>query len=474
MINKFIAKTVVLLSIVILLFNLLFFGDDSFGIIYSLGNLFVVLVCMGLFLYAMHYYIRLPLRTFMKQIFWFSFIFRILSILIVYLILHYIIGGDLSIEEYDTVFYDHYGRLLATFYKTGIANSEYTSFLHNVEFDDKGYIFILSIVYTVFDNVLFAKLIQGLVDSFSVLLICKITSKIYGENIGKTAAILFTIFFPLIVMASLQAKEVYLVFFLLIAIYYTIKLTERRFKFKYLLFVTIALVAIFSMRTILGFIVLASATVYVFANIKYSFIAKTIIPLILFSLIFYSLKDIGSIYDIQDQMKGYFGIDTGDETIVSGRSVKEYENKGQSYAQYATALFVVPQVIITPYPSMVKTNIKEYGTTMQWFFTGGLLIWSFMSFFSFIGIYRSIKFNFKRSSLILYILFAYILVLVVSVYITSTRFNIPKLVLLLIFAAVGLNYEFAARKRYFIIYAVIMSFAIIGWNFIKLSGRGLI
>lgn len=415
----------------------------------------------------------MPINIFYKNLFWISFIFRIFIILIIYLILQKIGSGDISIEEYDTVFYDSFARDLANYYKSG-SNNANIKYFFDLDFDDKGYIFILSIIYFLFDNILFAKLIQGLFDAFSVILVAKISTNVFSENIGKTAGSIAAIFLPMIVIASLHTKEVFMIFFLLLAIYYSINLVKYHFNLKNISIVFLSIIALFSMRIIVGFFVFVSIIYYIFLNFNKSFTSKIISPIVFISIFIFSFNYFGIDKPIFEKLGGYFGYDVSDEIKIGGRSVMEYETKGQNYAKYASGILTAPQVIITPYPSFVRTNIKLYDTTMQWYFTAGLFLWSFLSFYAFIGIYYAIKYKFKESSIIFIILMLYIIVLVISLYITSIRFNIPKLVLLLIFSAAGMHYKLKKPKRYFLYYTITLCILIIGWNYIKLAGRGMV
>lgn len=470
---KFTITTIAISSILVLLISLFIFGNNSFGFLYFIGNVFALLTCLILFQYIILRIKPFPINVFYKKIFWISFIYRIFIILVIYLILQKIGSGDIGIEEYDTVFYDNFARDLAYYYKNGFSFADVKSFF-NLEFDDKGYIFILSLIYFIFDNILFAKLLQGLVDSISVILVAKITTNIFNERIGKTAGSIAAIFLPMIVIASLHTKEVFMIFFLLLAIYYSTKLVKKNFNLKYVSIIIISIIVIFSLRIIIGFFLFISIIYYIFINYNKSFTSKILSPFIFITIFIFSINYFGIDKPILEKIGGYFGYDVSDEIKIGGRSVVEIESKGQNYAKYAYGVVTVPQVIITPYPSFVRTNIKMYDTTMQWYFTAGLFLWSFLSFYAFIGIYYAIKYKFKESSIIFIILILYIIVLVISLYITSIRFNIPKLVLLIIFSAVGMHYPLKRPKNYFLYYSITICIIIIGWNYIKLAGRGIV
>lgn len=477
MTSKTFTPTIILGSFCVLLICFFVFGSLLVGSGYLLGAFSVVVVFMTAYYYAERNYYRLNSKQFVKKIFWFSIILRVSSVLIVYFILYDILGGDLGIEEYDTIFYDENAKRLNNFYTTGVLSPEFVSIFFRFGIDDFGYIFILSLQYFLTDALLVTKLIQTIVDSFSVVLMYKVLQKIYGTNVAKTGAIILSVFYPFILFSGLHTKEVYMIFFMLLAINTTMKLVNDREAYNAINIVLfcISIIAIFSMRIILGLIIVVSILGY-FLLAKRVSISRKVIALISLGLFFFTvLSAIGLLDEFTGKALGYLGVEYGDAEKLGGRSTGEYQRKGQSFAQYATGIVLLPISFITPFPSFVETNIKEaYGMTMQWFFSGGLLIWVYISFFSFIGFYKSIKNNFRKNSLLIFISSFYIVALLVSVYITSIRFNVPKMLILIMFVAYGLHNQSRNTIKYFGVYMIVSSVLILLWNYIKVAGRGLV
>jgi len=68
----------------------------------------------------------------------------------------------------------------------------------------------------------------------------------------------------------------------------------------------------------------------------------------------------------------------------------------------------------------------------------------------------------------------YLVVIVFSVFAHSERFHFPVLAFELMFAAYGITLMKNKHKRWYMIWMVFISIGIIGWNWIKLRGRGFI
>ena len=69
---------------------------------------------------------------------------------------------------------------------------------------------------------------------------------------------------------------------------------------------------------------------------------------------------------------------------------------------------------------------------------------------------------------------AYLAILARSPYALSERFHMPVVPFLIILSAYGISQIDLKNKKFFIPYLVIIGLIIIGWNWFKLAGRGVI
>jgi 4-amino-4-deoxy-L-arabinose transferase-like glycosyltransferase len=452
------------LFINILLFTV--YKKDTFSSYYYLFNFLSFFTSILVFKYSIDRFRNKELTT--SYLFKVSIVFRILIFCILYYILYYFYNADLSIEEYDTTFYDNLGTKLVYIYKNNFSIDNIHSLIKGIEFDDLGYPFILSLKYLFFRSIIISKLIQAIVDSLSVVLIYKISIDLFNSRIAKLSSLFSSIFLPMITMAFITTKEVYMTFFTLLCIYSYQMLSKNKSK-SYIIYLIFSILILFSMRTVFAIIVLLSIIVSLFFNSKKSIKKKIFYPIFIFIGLLLMLGLFGFYNEVKIKTFAYAGISLGEESNIGGRSQDEYLMKGQSFAKYASLPVLFTQALITPYPSLSLTNMQHWGISMQWFFSGGLFLWVFSAFFCIKGMILSLS-N-KKALHILLIIILYTIVLLSSFYITSIRFNILKINIMLIFFGYGFMYQSKKTKLTFYIYSLLISITIFIWNYAKIHGR---
>ena len=457
----------------VMLINYLLFQEFSVDPIFLIPNFIVVILFFALlktFSVKLNYYSE---KRFLKNIFIGSLFIRIIVMLFLYILFYNITGTSFDVEASDAVKYNEIGLQIANQLKQGQFNFSLIFSKYNFKYDDTGYSIFVGLIYYLFANSIIAlRLIQCLIDSLSVLLIYRISKFLWNTKISRFASILSMIFPLQIFYVSVHLKETIMIFFTLVAIYYSIKLVYERFSIIKIFILIFSIVAILSLRTPLALVLILSIIGYYVINNKKPLYYK--VTLLLFFIIsLYICMNYLNIYKkFESKSKRYVGIESNETR--GGRSVNLYKTRGQSFAVYASSPLLLIQGISTPYPSMVKTNIRFYNQTLQWYHIGGLFIWVYMSYFCFVGLYYSIKYKFKENSILIFYIFGYIIALVSSLYIMSIRYNIVKLVPLLIFVAIGFYHTPKNKFKYWYIYVILMSIIILAWNFVKLAGRGLI
>lgn len=447
------------------------FGDMSINLIYFVGNYFTIILSLFLTYFISRKLWFCSTNVFINRIFYFSLTIRIFAVIFIYILFNIIIGADLSIEEYDAVFYDVSARNISLSLKNG--NFNLLQFLLSIPFDDSGYVLILSAIYTIIDSVFFAKIVQAIVDSLSVILLYKIGKKIFTEDVGRSSALIASTFLPMIMFSTLHTKETFMVYFLLVFIKNALIITSSKWNFVNMLSLAVSLIFLFSFRIILAEIVLFGFILFFLINIKYISPIKifyAIFPVIVIILVFIYIDVFKDVYL---KMGAYIGLNV-EKSILTGGTDKQFiVDHGQKFGMLASAPLLIWTSISSPFPSMIKTNIAYYNLSMQWFFMGGVVIWNYISYYVYCGLYYSLKRYLKKSLLLLFISLTYTVSLISSLYITSIRYNIIKIILFIIFLSVGVR-ENKHNSKLFVLYVIIMSIIIILWNYIKLAGRGLI
>jgi hypothetical protein len=80
----------------------------------------------------------------------------------------------------------------------------------------------------------------------------------------------------------------------------------------------------------------------------------------------------------------------------------------------------------------------------------------------------------KQSVFILAILGSYIFILANSGFALSERFHMPLVPFLLLLAGYGVTVMDKKSVKYYVPYLIFIGLVIIGWNWFKLAGRGVI
>lgn len=159
----------------------------------------------------------------------------------------------------------------------------------------------------------------------------------------------------------------------------------------------------------------------------------------------------------------------------AGKTVEwRAESKGgNQLAKYAGSAVFAPLIVVIPFPTMVDPQVEAHYNFQR--MNGGYFIRNFLAFFVLLGLFKDIKFKKWRNYIFIYAFtFVYLGIIAFSEFAQSERFHLPAVPFLLILAAHSIS-EFTNKdKRAFSIYMVLLFVAIIGWNWFKLAGRGLI
>jgi hypothetical protein len=158
----------------------------------------------------------------------------------------------------------------------------------------------------------------------------------------------------------------------------------------------------------------------------------------------------------------------GQTENMEWRSEREGGNK---LAEYGSVIIFAPIVLVAPFPTLVNVKLHIH----QMMMSGTYYIKNIYAFFVLIGLIYLIKQKeYRKHLVILSFLFSYLAILAQSSFAISERFHQPIIPFLIIIASFGISKINRKTKKYYIPYLVIMVVIIIGWNWFKLAGRGVI
>lgn len=407
---------------------------------------------------------RIQAKQFIQNIFWLSLILRITWVVFSYFFFLYQTGIPFGFHAADALSYHHWAETASD----KLLEKGFQQFFDSsVGISDMGFPMYLTIIYFLFGNyVIIPRLINTILNSFTVVLIYKLARRNFGESAGRIAAVMAMLLPNFIYYCGLHLKEPLMI---LLVVAYAERadalLRMNPLKLKSILTVAILAYLLFYFRTVIGITaIFALFTSLLFASRQFGNVQKRMITsgwILIFVFIFFSSRISGEVnYMIQNT--------DIQQTNLEWRAVKE---GGNTLATYGRAAIFVPFIFVVPFPTFVSIEMQE----QQMLLSGANFIRNIYAFFAMLAIYMIYRRKLLRKYIfLLTFLLVYFAVLAKSSFAISERFHLPAVPFLLIFASYGINTLELKYKKLFTPYVIILIVIIVGWNWFKLAGRGLV
>ncbi len=438
--------------------------------------IFGVLCVLGFYTFAHRQskvWLNIREKKFTKNIFWISFLIRVIWVLVSYWLYYDWTGNHFSMGAADEYFYEEVAHYVANLIREGDWNIySNTMSYSDAAFSDIGYPIYLTMVYWIFDDsILIARIIKAALSAWTVVLIYKTASRNFGESTGRMAGIFCMLMPNLIYYCSMQLKEIEMVFLAMLFVERADWLLRQpKLKFMPTMAVMLIPLVLFTIRTALAAtLVAAFFCALLLTTGRVSGFGKRLVLIIaagIFVLtMLFTSTSIGN--DVKEMwQKG------GTEQKAN----MEWRTKrvgGNVLAKYAGAAVFAPMIFTIPFPTMTEITGQEN----QMMIHGGNFVKNIMSYFTIMSLFILLFSGaWRKHVLPIAVLCGYLVVLVFSNFAQSERFHQPILPLTMMFAAVGVSLikENPWIKRYFNYWCVLMFLAAIAWNWFKLAGRGMI
>lgn len=401
-------------------------------------------------------------RLFTKKLFQTALIIRLVWVLFSYVFYTIMTGQPFEFGAGDAMFYHSSANELSI---AGLANIKQV--LPKVGFSDSGYVVYLSMIYSVVGNViLIPRLIKVLLGAYTCVLIYKLATRNFGEEVGRMSAIFCMLMPNLIYYCGIHIKEAEMVF-LTVA---TIERADAMFRNKKFNFAEIApplLLAgsLFFFRTVLGAAaIFAMFTTVIFSSTKVLGMGKRTVLIVWMTatLAFFVGGTIST--EVEAVWKAR---EANQKASMEWRSVRANGNK---FAKYATSAIFAPIIFVIPFPTIVETPEQEN----QKLINGGNYVKNILAFFVIFALFWILKEGKWREYITIgSFTIGYLLIIAMSAFAQSERFHQPALPFLLVFAAFGISKVNNKQKKYFSWYMAFIFVAIVAWSWFKLAGRGM-
>lgn len=331
---------------------------------------------------------------------------------------------------------------------------------------DVGYPLYLTVIYKIFGpEILIPRFIKCLLSAWMCILIYRLSSRTFGERVGRIAGIMCCLMPNLIIYCGYHLKETEMLFLevaFLERLDYVMR--SRNFLLWNILLPTLLAGSLFFFRTVLGSAaVLAFASAVVFSNtpsMKKGGRRAVLIGWGILALAF----TVGT--TAMNEAELFW--EQKDSNVDLKRAYQT--SRGNQWAKYATGSVMAPMIVALPFSTMVVTEGQESQITRH----GGNYVRNFMAFFAILAIIEAILQKKWRSFVLIgAFTFGYLGVIAISGYSNSERFLLPGLPGLIMMWAYGISELRKNTYSFLSPWCVIVVIMEIGWAYFKLGSRGL-
>lgn len=408
-------------------------------------------------------------KRFLKKIFWIAFVIRVIYVIIMYFIYLGLTDTPFEFEAGDAKFYHIIAEFGADCLWSGKFDLPTQIWTQDsgIDFSDMGYPVLLSYIYAITGkSILLARIVKAALGAWLCVLIYKIATRNFNEQVGRMSAIFCMLMPNLIYYTGLHVKEAEMVFL-------TVWFIERAdylmrgtdFSFKAILPILLIGGSLFTFRTVLGTTAMFSLFTTIFLT------SKRVLKM--------QKKFILGIW-VTVTIGFFIGgtISTEIEQIWSARQgvkevgFKEMETRegGNAYVKYIAGVSFAPLIFVVPLPTMINITFQQNQQLLH----GGYYVKNILAFFVIIALYTVITQKRWRDYLLLgSFIIGYLLVISFTRFAASERFHLPALPFMLILAAYGITQVTKKQKKYYNWWLVFIFIIIVGWNWFKLAGRGM-
>jgi len=403
-------------------------------------------------------------KDFLNKLFWSSLVIRILAMFVLLAISYNTWNTFYTVGARDEMVYYRVATEAVTIWNEQTINDAYLHIFSSYKNDisDTGFSTFLMFPILIFgQSPITIKIILCVIGSIVVVRGYKIASLLFEENVARLAAI-FLMLYPISwFYSAIMLKEGIMVLLITESLIMMVKM-QRSFKLHYLLLAMLFIMLLFFFRSAISILLLMVLGFSFFMQYKKKNLLLSIV-LAGFAVLIYI----------------YFLKSTGryDEYYTQYTNINEFTQERLTYmesinpfvALVGSPVFAVMSYI-SPFPSVVLVpNQLGLPHSEYYYHVAGNLFWIVLAFFSFYGLYYSIRYKRQEMAVLIAFIIGYQFVLLKAMMFTSVRFSYPAKPFLLIMAAYGI-YQLRSKKWYPVYLAAAMVLIIV-WNYVRLKGR---
>ena len=404
-------------------------------------------------------------KRFLWTVFLVAVVVRVAYVVAIGYYYYYQTGLAYEYGAADSRWYHSTALLCAQWLKNGrIVNVFRYLRYYSMGYSDRGYIYWLSIIYAIFGrSLLVPRIFKGLMSAYMCILAYKLGSRTFGERTGRLAAVMCAFMPILIQICGIHTKEMELIFlatFALERMDYLVR--SKRYTFWNVLVPILLTGLTFGFRTITGMCLIFAFIVFVLLSPK-EVVGKSGKVLTLAGVVVVFFMFLFS--PIGREMRIIYRLKFSDLNYQS----EKYEEMGLKHSQLAKSWYMAPGAFVLPLSPMVEES-PDHNKMIH----GSTYVTNFLAFFAMLAIIIAIRQKRWRDfSLIGAYEFSYLAIIMFSFAANSERYHEPAIPLLIIMAAYAMTHLRHKDLKLFYVYCGLLFVALLVWNWLKLSARGL-
>lgn len=430
---------------------------------YVIAGFLTVVLFFGLHYFLSLYFSPIPDRLFVVRLIALALLLRIGAAIFLYYFYSQQTGEPFEYHAVDSKFY-HFTAIELSHHIAQM-DLDFNSQLKDISFSDRGYNIFLGFIYYLFGpSILTARIINAILGAATVYFVYRLAKDLYGNRIGRSAAISTLLIPNLLLYLGTHLKETLMLFLIVLFLYLAVRFIKFQSRSPLIIaFLLFTCFYLFMFRTILGVTAVLSFAGYAITikPLKHGILNIAAASVLLLVLGYFMWNS-----EISNELAQY--IEKSNAAIGDNMQFRATRDGGNKYALLAGAPLFLSVILIAPFSSFVVVPEQD----LLWMFIGANFIRNIYAFFTIAGIIYCFRKDFRNSSILLYYVLGYLLILANSGFAISERFHLPAVPALLILASVGLSKNRNKLRKLFPAYLLLIIILVIAWNYIKLAGRG--
>ena len=366
----------------------------------------------------------------------------------------------------DSFWYHQMGVFVANAIEDGYAKQVYW-YLRSITmgFSDRGYVYWLALNYRIFGHSwLVPRLFKGLMSAYLCIVVYKLGTRTMGERTGRLAAVM-CVFMPILIQTcGLHTKELEMIFLSILALErmdYLIR--SKRYTVWNILCPILLTGLTFGFRTIIGMCLIFAFLVFVVVSPK-DLVGKrgkimTVAAVVAVFVVFL-LSPIGR------EMRIIYRLKFTDLNYQS----EHYAEQGLKHSELAKTWYMAPGAFVLPLAPMVEES-PDHNKMIH----GSTYVTNFLAFFAMLALVIALRQRkWRNFSLIGAYELSYLGIIMFSFAANSERYHEPAIPLLILMSAYAMTHLRHKDLKLFYVYCGLLFAALICWNWLKLSARGLV